>query len=58
MHAPVVPSDEMGFNHLVHLQGIEGDRVLVADPAFGNCQISAAELEGTWLEGLAFLVSQ
>ena len=35
--APImVPVDALGYNHFVIFRGVMGDRVLLADPAWGN----------------------
>ena len=49
--APVmVPVNLHGYNHFVILRGMLGDRVLLADPAYGNRTMSAARFEEAWIE--------
>jgi len=50
-HAPaLVPLNLGGFNHFVVFRGIVGDRVLLADPAYGNRAISADKFEYSWVD--------
>jgi predicted double-glycine peptidase len=49
--APImVPVKLNGFNHFVVFRGALGNRVLLADPAFGNRTILMAKFEAGWLE--------
>jgi hypothetical protein len=49
--APVmVPIRSKGYNHFVVFRGALGNRVLLADPAFGNRTMLAATFEQAWLE--------
>jgi predicted double-glycine peptidase len=49
--APImVPVNFHGYNHFVVFRGMRGNRVLLADPAFGNRTMLAAKFEGAWLE--------
>ncbi len=48
--APImVPVRFTGYNHFVVFRGALGNRVLVADPAFGNHTMLAANFEAAWL---------
>jgi predicted double-glycine peptidase len=49
--APImVPVNFYGYNHFVVFRGMRGNRVLLADPAFGNRTMLAAKFEAAWLE--------
>lgn len=49
--APViVPIVANGYNHFVVFRGRMGDRVLVADPAFGNYTMRADKFEHAWID--------
>lgn len=49
--APVlVPIMANGYNHFVIFRGQMADRVLVADPAFGNYTMPARKFETAWIE--------
>lgn len=53
--APViVPVRLHGYNHFVVFRGALGNRVLLADPAFGNQTMLASKFEGTWLDYAQF----
>jgi predicted double-glycine peptidase len=48
--APViVPVNLNGFNHFVVFRGVRGNRILVADPAWGNRTVTLDEFEAAWL---------
>jgi predicted double-glycine peptidase len=48
--APVmVPIDALGYNHFVVFKGILGDRVLLADPAWGNRTMTIDKFERIWI---------
>ncbi|AUB82786.1 hypothetical protein THSYN_18805 [Candidatus Thiodictyon syntrophicum] len=57
-HAPIVPINQHGYNHYVVFNGVTGDRVLLADPAFGNRTLSIAGFTAVWMEGMAFVVTR
>ena len=49
--APImVPIRFHGYNHFVVFRGARGNRVLLADPAFGNQTMLAARFEDAWLD--------
>jgi predicted double-glycine peptidase len=49
-HAPIiVPISSKGYQHFVVFRGLRGDRVLLADPAFGNRTVSRSRFESEWL---------
>jgi hypothetical protein len=48
--APImVPVNFTGYNHFVIFRGVLGDRVLLADPAWGNRTMSKRKFENAWL---------
>ena len=48
--APVlVPVNLNGYPHFVVFRGMKGNRVLLADPAFGNRTMLAVKFESAWL---------
>jgi predicted double-glycine peptidase len=53
--APVlVPIVANGYNHFVIFRGQMADRVLVADPAFGNYTMRIQKFENAWIDYPAF----
>lgn len=49
--APVlVPVDLLGYNHFVIFRGAMGDRVLLADPAFGNRTLLRDRFMDAWID--------
>ncbi len=46
----IVPVNFNGYNHFVVFRGALGNRVLLADPSFGNRTMLAAKFEAIWLE--------
>jgi uncharacterized protein len=54
--APIVPIETHGYSHFVVIRSIDGDRVQLADPAFGNRQVSLAKFTRVWLGGIGFVV--
>ena len=49
-HAPImVPVDALGYNHFVVFRGIKGNRVLLADPAWGNRTMTIEKFQRMWL---------
>jgi hypothetical protein len=49
--APImVPVRFNGYNHFVVFRGMRGNRVLLADPAFGNRTMLAEQFVAAWLE--------
>jgi len=57
-HAPIVPISTLGYNHYVVFNGISGDNVLLADPAFGHRRMSQKEFSRVWMDGMAFVVTR
>jgi predicted double-glycine peptidase len=50
----IVPVRFYGYNHFVVFRGAVGNRVLLADPAFGNSTMLARRFEAAWLEYAKF----
>jgi predicted double-glycine peptidase len=49
--APIlVPLSLHGYNHFVVFRGMLGDRVLLADPAWGNRTLRVERFEKAWIE--------
>ncbi len=49
--APVmVPINALGYNHFVIFRGVMGNRVLVADPAWGNRTMTIDKFQRMWLD--------
>jgi uncharacterized protein len=57
--APViVPIDVHGYDHFVVLRGVSGDRVVLADPAFGRRTMASASFTRAWRLKVAFVVAR
>ena len=55
--APVVaPTLVFGFGHFVIVRGRAGDRLLIADPAFGNRTIGAEAFLQAWPSRIGFVI--
>jgi uncharacterized protein len=53
--APIlVPIQTKGYDHFVIFRGIIGDRIALADPAFGNRPMSIEAFKAAWLSGPEF----
>jgi predicted double-glycine peptidase len=49
--APImVPINALGYNHFVVFRGVIGNRVLVADPAWGNRTMTTDKFQRMWLD--------
>jgi uncharacterized protein len=49
--APImVPIDALGYNHFVVFRGVVGNRVLIADPAWGNRTMTIDKFQRMWLD--------
>ena len=58
LEGAIVPIQIHGYNHFVVFQGIrDGRRVMLADPAFGNRTMAVKAFMKSWLDGLAFVVT-
>jgi len=50
-HAPIiVPVNLIGYNHFVVFRGMQRDRVLLSDPAWGNRTMRREKFENGWLD--------
>ena len=56
--APIVPIRISGYNHYVVINSIRNNRVYLADPSFGNLVQSVDNFEKSWIDGLAFVVTE
>ena len=54
---PIVPISLKGYDHFVVFRGRYGDRVVLADPAFGNLTMSTSRFEELWKDGIGFVVT-
>jgi predicted double-glycine peptidase len=54
----IVPVNLDGYNHFVVFRAILGDRVLLADPAFGNRSVRRNRFEESWLQNIGFVVTR
>lgn len=49
--APIlIPIEASGYPHFVIFRGVAGNRVLLADPAWGNRTITKPKFDSAWLE--------
>ena len=46
----IVPINVYGYQHFVVFRGMLGNRVLLADPAFGNRTMLRSEFDNAWLD--------
>ena len=46
----IVPVNLLGYNHFVIFRGIKGNRVLLADPAWGNRTLLIKQFEDAWID--------
>ena len=46
----MVPVDALGYNHFVVFRGVVGNRVLIADPAWGNRTMTIDKFQRMWLD--------
>ena len=46
----IVPISTHGYNHFVVVRGMVGNRVLMADPAWGNRTMTADDFERAWID--------
>jgi len=54
----IVPIETMGYRHFVVFKGIKGDRVYLADPAFGNRTIRYPQFLYVWKNRVALVISE
>jgi predicted double-glycine peptidase len=52
----IVPVRINSFDHFVVFRGLVGDRVVLADPAFGNLTLSKERFLRIWKNGIGFIV--
>ncbi len=52
----IVPVNLGDYHHFVVFRGAVENKVLLADPAFGNRTVSRADFEQGWVENIAFVV--
>jgi predicted double-glycine peptidase len=45
----IIPIQVNGYSHFVVFRGIRGNRVLIADPAWGNRTLTVDDFEDAWL---------
>lgn len=50
----IVPIQTNGYNHFVIVRGMRNGRVLLADPAWGNRTVAAAQFVDSWISYPAF----
>ena len=46
----IIPVNLLGYNHFVIFRGIKGNRVLLADPAWGNRTLLIEQFENAWID--------
>ena len=46
----IVPISTYGYQHFVVFRGLLGNRVLLADPAFGNRTMLRSTFEDAWID--------
>ena len=56
MAPAIVPIRWRGFRHFVIYRGRSGDRVLIADPAFGNRTLPDTTFQAAWAGDIGFVV--
>ena len=52
----IVLINDQGYHHFVVIKGLQGDRVLLGDPARGTRAMSRAEFEKKWFSKLLFVI--
>jgi hypothetical protein len=52
----IVPIKTRGYDHFVIFAGIIGDRVVIADPAYGNASLTIRQFRRLWQNGIALFV--
>lgn len=53
----IVPIRVKGFDHFVVFRGVAGDRIVMADPAFGNLTMTTERFLSQWKGGIAFVLA-
>jgi predicted double-glycine peptidase len=54
----IVPVEIRSYKHFVIFKGIIGDRVVIADPAFGNYTMKLNRFLSVWTEGIGFVLER
>jgi predicted double-glycine peptidase len=54
----IVPIHILDYYHFVIVRGLVGDRVVLADPAYGNRTMPLDEFMQSWNSGIGFVVSK
>ena len=52
----LVPIRPMNYNHFVIVKGVHGNRVYLADPAFGNKTMPISQFVSVWIDGIGFII--
>jgi predicted double-glycine peptidase len=52
----ITPIHFKTFDHFVVVKGIVGDRVILADPGFGNVTMKTTRFEKLWKNGIVFVI--
>lgn len=52
----ITPIHFKGFDHFVVVKGIVGDRVILADPGFGNVTMRTGRFLKIWKNGIVFII--
>jgi predicted double-glycine peptidase len=56
MAPAIVPITTRGYPHFVVVRGRAGDKLLIADPAFGNRTMDVDAFESAWTQNIGFVV--
>jgi predicted double-glycine peptidase len=54
----IVPVEIRNYKHFVIFKGIVGDRVVIADPAFGNYTMKFTRFLSIWTDGIGFVLER
>ena len=54
----IVPVEFRGYPHFVVVRGRSADKMLIADPAFGNRTVEVSSFERTWQGKIGFIVQR
>ena len=52
----IVPITARGYPHFVVVRGRAGDKLLIADPAFGNRTMDVQAFQSAWTQNIGFIV--
>ena len=58
MAPAIVPVEFRGYPHFVVVRGRSDDRMLIADPAFGNRAVEVSTFERAWQGKIGFIVQR